>query len=874
MFAVHGLIFGEFKKFIDSQPGDFTWNSLLRETGLENRFYTPVQEYPDEEFLALLNAAEQEFDQDIQYILMLFGQFAVPDLLSLYHRQINHEWSALYVLRHLEETMHAVVRLRNPGASPPKLKIERINDKKLIIHYRSPRKLCNFGKGLIQGLAMEYGEPLNIRETSCMLYGAPECLIEVTGVPKKKELSKKEERTTDRNKFFEYLSSLKKKRVAPVPVVDRAGAPPVVIVGMGLTGIRAAHEILRGKGDCMIMIYGDEPWEPYNRVRLSELLAGDIEWGELASPLELTSSDRIALRINNRIEKIDPKNKLIVDKDGMRQPYSHLILATGSQARPVDIQGKELPGIYTYRHIEDAQGLLVQAAQSKSTVIIGGGILGIEVAFAFKQQNEDAEVTIIHRNSFLMNRELDQESAVFLLYQVEKAGIKVHLNTVVTECIGGADLERIALSDGTQVLCDTLVSCVGTVQDTKLARDAGLEVERGITVNQYMQTSDPSVYAIGECIEYNDKTYGTLAPCTEQAAVAVDNILHGNHRAYQDFNYSIRAKVKHLPVFSLRAAQGKGKEKAVANISFRHPENAFFRQLVLRRGRLVGARAVGEWSEINMVQEAVDNKMRIWPWRKWYFLRYGTFSPDITASNIMHLHQTAVICCCNNVTRGELSVAFSEGNKTVDALSRHTGAGQSCGSCAPLLAQFTGNPEDTHTLHSPSSSTRFFLLSLFAVLLPIFTALPKIPVPQSVLESRTLSVLTHHSLFQQVSGYTALFFFVLTFVLSVNKRFNLLNFFHYIVWRTVHVFAATIAGAALLLHADFSMGQGFFLHMMLLFLAIMLTGFNMSAAIALEKSFFSVIVRKFRGFLFTLHYTFVTFFFAYIVVHIAACFYF
>ena len=517
---------------------------------------------------------------------------------------------------------------------------------------------------------------------------------------------------------------------------------------------------------------------------------------------------------------------------------------------------------------------MVQAAQSTSTAVIGGGILGIEVAFALKQQNRNTDVTIIHRNAFLMNRELNKESADFLLHQVENTGIRVYLDSVVTKYIGTTRLEQIVLSDGTCLPCDTLISCTGILPNTDLAQASGLEVGRGIKVNRYMQTSDAAVYAVGECIEYNGRTYGTLSPCTEQAAVAVDNILYGNHRVYQDAHRSIRAKIKHLPVFSLKSAQKKYDKTAVTKFSFCHEENIVFRQIILCRGRIIEAQAIGKWNEINIVQEAIDRNMRIWPWRKWYFLRYGAFSPDIAASNVMHLHRTAVICCCSNVTRGELSTAFSTGNKTAEALSRHTGAGQSCGSCGPLLAQFTGSPEDAHTLSAPSSGNFFFLLSLFAMLLPAFLVLPEIPVPQSVLESKTLSVLLQHRLFQQVSGYTVLCLFLLTFVLSINKRFSLFTFFHYTVWRTIHIAVAALAGTALLLHTNFNTGRGLFLHMLLLFLIVIGTGVNLSTAVALERSFFSAVIRKYKCLLLTMHWIPVTFLLSYIIIHIAACYYF
>ena len=197
--------------------------------------------------------------------------------------------------------------------------------------------------------------------------------------------------------------------------------PPIVIVGAGLVGMYAARELLRGNPKQRVLIYGGEPWEPYNRMRLSELLAGSADWGEIVLPLDVGDDKAIRLMTNRVVTAIDPVDRSITDAQGNRQSYSRLILATGSRAGSVNPGGRKLPGVYAYRNIDDVRHLLVRAAQSDHIVVLGGGVLGIEAAFALRQRNSNVRVTLIHRNAYLMNRELDPETADFLLGEVERA---------------------------------------------------------------------------------------------------------------------------------------------------------------------------------------------------------------------------------------------------------------------------------------------------------------------------------------------------------------------------------------------------------------------------------------------------------------------
>jgi nitrite reductase (NADH) large subunit len=271
----------------------------------------------------------------------------------------------------------------------------------------------------------------------------------------------------------------------------------------------------------------------------------------------------------------------------------------------------------------------------------------------------------------------------------------------------------------------------------------------------------------------------------------------------------MQAKIKHLPVFSLTSPEPPRHDAPVVTISFRNEQKTYFRQLSICRGRLVGARAVGEWSEAAIVQQAIDSKARMWPWRTWYFSRHGLYSPDSIASNLAMLHHSAVICACSTVTCGELTSAAAKGSKATEALSAQTGAGlrflQACAG-----AHFAGAP--VVTIQPNTSAGTYFLL---AALLPVFFLLPGIPVPQSVLKINTLPTLLHHPLFKQVSGYAVLSLMVLSLLLLVNNRLNLLIFLQYNIWRFIHVAMTAAAGAALLFHANFNVEKGFFRQILL-----------------------------------------------------------
>jgi len=860
---MHGMIFGELKKFVDSTLGGDSWETLLDKAGFAKRVFIPVKEYPDKEVVQLVVTASRITGIKVPELLKSFGMFMVPDLLLLFRRQIQPDWNLMDLYSQIEDTIHNVVRLKNPGAKPPQLRVERKSPVEVNIYYSSSRKMCSLGIGLIQGISDAFSDPVTINETTCMHQGDACCTISV------KLIGPIEQATT--------FSALKIKAISQqntaAPIKKPIGTvenPPVVIIGAGPTGIHAAREFLRCSPDTGLIVYGSEPWQPYNRVRLSDLLAGEIEWDEISNELSVPEESNVFVKINTPIIQIDKSNKCVIDVNGNQQPYSHLILAVGSRARRADAKAKtSLYGIYTYRDVDDAQDLMTHVVQSSNTVVVGGGVLGVEVAFALKAQNPKAEVTILHKNKHLINKELDAVASAFLLKQVHKAGIKVILNSGIDEFIGDNDIRSLRLRDGELILCDNLISCAGIIANTSLAVDARLGTGKGIQVNDYLQTTDPAIYAIGECAEHHGETYGLIAPGIEQATIAVNNILNNNIEKYKGSARSLRVKVKHLPVFSL--AKIKLNKQGLEQFVFEDDTAIKFREVFLKKGRLVGATALGDWPEIAKVQEAIDKNIRVWPWHRYHFAQTGSLWPSVALADPSEWPNSTMLCTCGAVTKGEVGIAIKEGCNSVKKISERTGAALGCGTCKPFLALLTGN--EAEPLASPLKSTLFFFM-LLAVIFSAGFLLPSIATPSTIQNKNYLSLLLFDNGWQQVTGYVVLTFMALSFVLTANKRWKWLQFASFYFWRAIHVALLVLSILILLTHTNFSLGHNFNFQFSVFYFITMTSGALLGSLVLIEGVFFGAMFRNSRALLSRVHIVLVWILTGLLIAHISSVYYF
>lgn len=582
----------------------------------------------------------------------------------------------------------------------------------------------------------------------------------------------------------------------------QADAAPRVIVGSGPVGLRMAHELCARDPSCRVVVFGDELHTPYNRVKLSSWLAGEIDYDALSSEVVLPPAELCELRLGRRILAIDPVARTVTDATGETQSYRALILATGSRPRVPDTPGMKLPGVFTFRDFGDAQTLFARQVRSRHTVVLGGGLLGIETARAMRRLNTD--VTLIDHSELLMSRQLDAPAAALLREHVERGGIAVKLNDPVMEICGEGRVSGVRLLSGERIDCDTVVLAAGIVPHVELARNAGIAVGRGIRVDDTLRTSDPHVFAVGECAEHRGIVYGLVAPGYEQAAVAAHVIAGGDAR-YAGSVSATRLKVLGVPVMSVGAVANERPDFS-REVRHRADDGRSVRTLVVRRGRLVGALGVGPWPQARRIQEAVGAERRVWPWQLWRFRRDGQLWSDDGADSVLNWPPVAVVCNCTGVTRGQLDRAVAGGCRTVGELAACTGASTVCGSCKPQLSELLGGSAAL----DPEPDARVLWGGGFAaLLLALLVWLPlDLPYPDTSMLTLHWDRLWRDTFYKQVSGFTLLGMAAVLAVLGLRKRLPLLKRLgQYSSWRAIHIVFGVAVLVALVVHSGGRMGS-------------------------------------------------------------------
>lgn len=603
----------------------------------------------------------------------------------------------------------------------------------------------------------------------------------------------------------------------------------MVVVGAGPSGIRAIDELLHHDPQHPIVLYGDEPWEPYQRVQLTALMLGEIGLQAIHNKPSLPRTHRVIQRHHCRVLAIDREQRCVRDAADRLQPYSRLILATGSRPHVPSIPGIDRAGVYTFRNLDDVQRLLARRARSRRLVVLGGGLLGLEAARALRRAHTD--VWLVHHSSRLMNRQLDDEAAARLAMHMRALGVHLVLDTSVREVLGDGHISAVRLRDGTILECDTLVLATGIQPNVELGFAAGLSVGFGIRVDDSLCTIDPDIYAIGECAEHRGRVYGLVAPGLEQAAIAAHNALGGEAR-YTGSHAAAQLKVLGLPVFSAGCVGEEENPTDIRSVVHRG-ERGKYRRLTLRRGRLVGVIAVGDWPELPRAREALLRQRRVWPWQRAAFRRRGTLWLSETTQGVTDWPATAVVCNCAAVTRGMLGRAVAEGCQTVESLRARTGAGQVCGSCRPLLAGLVGA-----TAQAESQPGRYGVLGSVAISLVVLVALlfaAEIPVADTVQGGWQPQSLWLDGFWKQVSGYTLLGLGAVASLLSLRKRWKRISFGTYPWWRVIHVVLGTLAVATLAVHTGLRLGNHLNFLLIAGFLALIALGAIAGAAVAFER---------------------------------------
>src|SRR5882757_5602312 len=368
---------------------------------------------------------------------------------------------------------------------------------------------------------------------------------------------------------------------------------PLVIVGNGMAAARLVDELAKAAlGRYAIAVIGDEPRLAYNRVLLSSVLAGETASHDIELRPAAWWRDRgVTLKYGSVATEIDVGRREVKIANEESVPFSKLVLTTGSSALRLNVPGADLAGVHTFRDSRDVDLLLTLAAQKKRVVVVGGGLLGLEAAYGLAKAG--APVTLVHLMDRLMERQLDARAAELLKSLVERKGIEILLNANTARIHGERRVEGVELSDGRRIGADAVIFAAGIRPNISLAKEAGISVNRGIVVDDHLQTGAPDVFAIGECAEHRGICYGLVEPAYEQARVLARH-LAGDAACYTGSVVATNLKVSGVSVFSAGDFLGSEGSESIVLSDVRH---GTYKKLVIAEGRLTGAVLVGDTND-------------------------------------------------------------------------------------------------------------------------------------------------------------------------------------------------------------------------------------------------------------------------------------
>ena len=474
----------------------------------------------------------------------------------------------------------------------------------------------------------------------------------------------------------------------------------LVCIGNGMAGIRTIEELLKLSPDQYdITVFGAEPYNNYNRILLSPVLAGDKTLDDIILNEEQWYQDNnITLYTGQTIERLDRAKRTLYSDKGISVKYDRLLIATGSSPFIIPVPGHTLPGVIGFRDIKDVYTMLDAAKKGKHAVVIGGGLLGLEAANGLLKQG--MEVTVVHLLDCLMEQQLDKAAGALLKKSLEETGLKFLMEAETAEILGDTKVSGLRFKDGQEIPADLVVMAVGIRPNIDLAKNSGLYSERGIVVNDTLQTYDPRIYAVGECVQHRKKVYGLVAPLFEQAKVCANHLANLGYARYEGSITSTKLKVTGIDVFSAGNFHGgKNSEELI----FQDPSQGVYKKIVVEDNRIKGAVLYGDTIDGTWYFQLMRDEVDISEQRE--RLLFGQAHLGDTGhsdtSAVANMSDDTEICGCNGVCKGDIVNAIVEKKLfTLEDVRSQTKASSSCGSCTGLVEQLL-----SFTLGSDYSAT-------------------------------------------------------------------------------------------------------------------------------------------------------------------------
>ena len=386
----------------------------------------------------------------------------------------------------------------------------------------------------------------------------------------------------------------------------------LVVIGNGMAGIRTVEELLAIVPEKYeITVFGSEPYGNYNRIMLSSVLSGekniedivinDRQWYVDHKIVLHAGSDKAVVDINRR-------SKYVIAKDGTRAQYDRLLIATGSKPVVPDIPGADLEGVISFRDIFDVNTMIKYSRNHKKAIVLGGGLLGLEAANGLMLRG--MQVTVIHSKPVLLNRQLDRQAGEMLQRELEVRGLHFKMSARAQQLISDDDghIKAVGFADGSELECDLFITAVGIRPNLALAKKAKLYCERGIVVNDNLQSYDPSIYAVGECIQHRGKTFGLVAPLFEQAKVCANHLSDQGTADYKTLPTATKLKVTGINLFSVGDFLA---DESSETIHFTDPALGVYKKLVIMNNQLIGAVLYGDTADGSWYHELLNTQQDI-----------------------------------------------------------------------------------------------------------------------------------------------------------------------------------------------------------------------------------------------------------------------
>ncbi len=460
----------------------------------------------------------------------------------------------------------------------------------------------------------------------------------------------------------------------------------LVCIGNGMAGIRTIEELIKIDPDKYdITVFGAEPHVNYNRILLSPVLAGEKKFEEIVlNTEEWYEKNHITLYKGHQVTEVHRLKQTVTTDQGIVKSYDRVLFATGSNAFIIPVSGHHLKGVVGFRDIKDVETMLSKAQNGKHAVVIGGGLLGLEAANGLSKQG--MEVTVVHVLDTLMERQLDKTAAKFLKKALEERGLNFLMNAQTEAILGTEQVTGIRFKDGKEIPADLVIMAVGIRPNIELAKKARIHCEKGIVVDDTMQTFDPKIYAVGECVQHRNALYGLVAPLFEQAKVCANHLAGLGYKRYQGSVVSTKLKVTGIDVFSAGDFLGNDQTE---EIIFQDPGIGVYKKLVIQDNQIKGAVLYGDTVDSTWYFELMRDNIDISAMRdKMLFGQAHLGDAGHGESRVALMSDETEVCGCNGVTKGHIVKAIVEKKLfTLEEVKLHTKASSSCGSCTGLVEQ-------------------------------------------------------------------------------------------------------------------------------------------------------------------------------------------